>query len=267
MLALGPSEDALSAGVKRPRSAMSSSAPQQEAVFPVTTGRPSSYARGAKADLRGVSDKKYHREARETERQLAKAAATAAAAEILLPSRAGAIEVEGPMERTWRVSQSAIRDAVDVGIARKGAELALEGGPYAVSWTRSGRHVLLGGARGHVAVVDWTRSAPLVEFNARETVHDVTFLHDHTFFAVAQKRAVHVYDTATGAEAHVSTRTTPSTANEHDMRTHLIDSHIHIHIRPSLPPPPRSCAVTLNHVRLLSYRTIFSSRASGLLVG
>ena len=44
----------------------------------------------------------------------------------------------------------------DVGAARKVFDLDLpELGPYNLAFTRSGAHLLLGGRRGHLALMDW----------------------------------------------------------------------------------------------------------------
>lgn len=48
---------------------------------------------------------------------------------------------------------------------------------------------------------DWNKSKLLTEFNLRETIRDVTFLHNETMFAVAQKKQVYVYD-CKGTEIH-----------------------------------------------------------------
>jgi U3 small nucleolar RNA-associated protein 7 len=177
---------------------------QREIVHPVSgRGDPRQYTRGEPANLSDVRrDKKGNRQVREAERAAAAASAAAAEAEVLLPSRGGFMEAEGPMERTWAVSQRAIKAAVDVGVARRAAEFTLDGGGYKVAYSRAGRHLALGGRGGHIAVIDWLRMAPAVEFNAGETVHDITFLHDHSLIAAAQAKAVHIYD-ATGAEVHV----------------------------------------------------------------
>jgi U3 small nucleolar RNA-associated protein 7 len=138
----------------------------------------------------------------ERERSLRAAAAAAAAAELLLPGAAGALEAEGPMERTYQFSQASVSAAVGAAGARRGASLALPLGPYRVAYTRSGRHMVLGGARGHLAVVDWNRFKLGAEFNVGEAVRDVCFFHNESLFAAAQQKYVHVYD-HTGAEVHV----------------------------------------------------------------
>ena len=47
--------------------------------------------------------------------------------------------------------------------------------------------------QGHLAVIDAMTNALQSELHVRETVRDVSFLHDHTMFAVAQ-RSTAVYD-------------------------------------------------------------------------
>jgi U3 small nucleolar RNA-associated protein 7 len=61
-------------------------------------------------------------------------------------------------------------------------------GPYAMRFTRNGRHLVLGGEKGHVGVVDWKTGALRCELHLGEKVRDVTWLHDETMFAVAQRR-------------------------------------------------------------------------------
>ena len=107
------------------------------------------------------------------------------------------------MERTWRFKQADIAQAVHIGVARKAAELTLDTyGPYTVAYTRNGRHMLLGGSKGHLAIVDWNRFSVTAEFHVRETVHDVTFLHNSSLFAAAQLKYAYIYD-GSGMEVHV----------------------------------------------------------------
>ena len=112
---------------------------------------------GAARFLRGVSDAslaarttdvKLKARLRRADASARGAAAVAARAEALLATEeAGAIEAEGPLERTWRLPQAAIRAAVGVGVARRAVALALEDyGPYTAAWARNGRQLLLAGA-------------------------------------------------------------------------------------------------------------------------
>ncbi|KAI3628013.1 putative U3 small nucleolar RNA-associated protein 7 [Malassezia furfur] len=122
---------------------------------------------------------------------------------------AGMIEPENEMERTARVTQAQIQSEVGVETARKGFELHLGGGrggtpslgPYRLDYTRNGRHLLLGGRKGHLAAFDWQSGKLSCEIQVRETVRDVCWLHDQSFFAAAQKKYTYIYD-QNGLEIH-----------------------------------------------------------------
>lgn len=106
------------------------------------------------------------------------------------------------VERTWNFKQEEIVKVVDTSAARKAFDLNLtELGPYSLDFTRSGRYMLMGGMRGHIALMDWQRSALVTEVQVRETTRDVKFLHNETFFAAAQKKYVYIYDKR-GLEVH-----------------------------------------------------------------
>ena len=75
-------------------------------------------------------------------------------------------------------------------------------GPYgSLSVTKNGKHVLLGGNKGHLAMLDWKKKDLVVEFQAKEKVNDVCFLQNNTMFAVAQSKYLHIYDNQ-GIEIH-----------------------------------------------------------------
>ena len=63
------------------------------------------------------------------------------AQEMLAMEEKGGIEVEGEMERTWRIGQNYIVQAVGQEAGRGRREVKLEGGPYRVRYTRNGRFV------------------------------------------------------------------------------------------------------------------------------
>ncbi|KAJ3343326.1 Small subunit (SSU) processome component, partial [Kappamyces sp. JEL0680] len=114
---------------------------------------------------------------------------------------AGYLEGEG-MERTWKFSQEALKKELDIGTAKKMFDLRLDDfGPYSIDYTRNGRHLLLGGLKGHIAAFDWQQGKLACELHVRETVRDVTWLHNDTMFAVAQKKYTYIYD-KTGMELH-----------------------------------------------------------------
>ncbi|KAG2498320.1 hypothetical protein HYH03_003580 [Edaphochlamys debaryana] len=158
--------------------------------------------RGPGVDLKAIGDKKLKGKLRRSEDVISKSQKKAAAInEWLLPASAGALEAEG-VERTWNFRQDAIVAAVDQTAAKKAFDLSLPDlGPYSVSFTRNGRFMLLGGQMGHLAVMDWQRSHLVCEVQVKETVRDVTFLHNETFWAAAQKKYVYIYDKR-GLEVH-----------------------------------------------------------------
>lgn len=121
---------------------------------------------------------------------------------------AGMIETEGELERSFKVTQQQIRDNVGIDTATKSFELKLDGGkqgvglgPYRCDYTRNGRHLVIGGRKGHLAAFDWQTGKLSCEIQVRETVRDVKWLHSNSFFAAAQKKYVYIYDDA-GIEIH-----------------------------------------------------------------
>ena len=103
---------------------------------------------------------------------------------------------------TWRLSQELLAASVDARTAERRFDLALSKGPYSVELSRNGRFALIGGRRGHVALMEWKSRRLLCEMDVLDEVRDVAFLHNHQMYAVAQKAAVYLYD-ATGLELHV----------------------------------------------------------------
>ena len=121
--------------------------------------------------------------------------------EIFLHEDAGYLEGDEEQEFTAQIKQEQIRKAVDEVSASKCFDLNLsELGPYKTSYSRHGKHLLLGGRRGHVAAFDWNSKALKCEVNVMESVHDVQWINDN-LFGVAQKKWTYVYDTQ-GIEIH-----------------------------------------------------------------
>lgn len=160
-------------------------------------------ARADAAYLERLSDKKLRGQLQHVEGVYAGAAVTAArAGEWLLPHDEGELEAEGGLERTWRLQQRDLAAHAPEGAARKAFDLSLPDlGPYSCAFSRAGRHVVLGGARGHLAVVEWQRSHLTCELQVKESVRDVCFLHSEAYFAAAQSKRAYIYDKR-GVELH-----------------------------------------------------------------
>ncbi|XP_028909444.1 WD repeat-containing protein 46 [Ornithorhynchus anatinus] len=127
--------------------------------------------------------------------------AWAARAELLLPEEPGFLEGSDG-EDTATVRQRDIADAVDIASAAKYFSLKLDQfGPYRLDYSSTGRHLTLGGRRGHLAALDWPTKSLSCEINVMEAVRDVRFLHLETMVAVAQRRWLHIYDNQ-GIELH-----------------------------------------------------------------
>jgi U3 small nucleolar RNA-associated protein 7 len=125
-----------------------------------------------------------------------------------LGEESGLLETENALERTARVTQKDIREGISVEAAKKSFSLDLSGGkrnvglgPYRCDYSSNGRHLLLGGRRGHLAALDWQTGKLLCEINVNETIRDVTWLHNQSFFAAAQKKYTYIYDSQ-GTEVH-----------------------------------------------------------------
>ncbi|CAP24231.1 Protein CBR-WDR-46 [Caenorhabditis briggsae] len=103
---------------------------------------------------------------------------------------------------TYSVRQRDIVEAVDLAAATKHFELKLPRfGPYHIDYTDNGRHLVIGGRKGHLAAIDWQTKHLHFEQNVMEKVSDVKFLHTENFIAVAQKNYTYVYDNL-GTELH-----------------------------------------------------------------
>ena len=89
-----------------------------------------------------IGNKKLRAELTRQSVQSARAKALVKDAELLLTEDAGMIEVEGELEKTWRVGQSEIAEAAGQEAARGRKEWVLDGGPYRSRYTRNGRCVV-----------------------------------------------------------------------------------------------------------------------------
>ncbi len=100
------------------------------------------------------------------------------------------------------ISQVELRAEVDVGTRKKLFDFDLKGGAFTMKPTRNGRHVVLGSEGGQLSVVDRTTMSPICDVTVGQSVLDVTFLHNYTMFAAAQRKCAYIYDSISGGEVH-----------------------------------------------------------------
>ncbi|KAA8541896.1 hypothetical protein F0562_023048 [Nyssa sinensis] len=160
------------------------------------------YLRGEGANLEVLKDKKLKGQLAAREELYGKSAKAAAKAEKwLMPSEGGYLEAEG-IEKTWRIKQESIAREVDILSSKNQYDIVLpELGPYTLDFTSSGRYMAVAGRKGHLAVIDMKNMGLIKEFQVRETVRDVVFLHNELFFAAAQKKYLYIYN-RDGTELH-----------------------------------------------------------------
>lgn len=132
----------------------------------------------------------------------------ARANKLLSSSTHGALVVENPLERTYKVKQSALMEQADVSMKQKlEFKLDLDDSglsPYVKStYSRSSRLLLVMSRKGHVATMDWRKRQSACELYLAQTVLDGCFMHSDRFFALAQKQFVFLYDSYSGAQVHV----------------------------------------------------------------
>jgi len=184
---------------RKPTAVLSSEAKEKQ--LQVAEAR-KKYGRGRPVRLNQVKDKKLKSRLRGIENKYQDAILGAKDAEILLENQEGFLQPESELERTYKVRQDDITQAVGVQQAKKSFELKLDLGPYTANYTRNGKQLLLAGQKGHIATCDWRSGKPGCELNLNETVRDAKWLHNDQYFAVAQKKHVYIYDAA-GVEIHV----------------------------------------------------------------
>ncbi|XP_017885448.1 WD repeat-containing protein 46 [Ceratina calcarata] len=171
---------------------------------PISKERLAKHDRGMGIDLRSkssrIKNQTVKRKLRKKETTFHNVVKDTARAELLLTEDYGCLEPDAG-ETTVQYKQSQIASNVDITSMAKRFTLNLDFGPYCIRYTKNGRHLVLGGKRGHVAALDWVTKKLSCEMNVMESVHDVCWLHVETMFAVAQKEWVYIYDNQ-GIELH-----------------------------------------------------------------
>lgn len=160
------------------------------------------YARGSGVRTEKIKDRRLKSNLKQKEKHFKQAVKQAARAEYLLTEDTGFLEAEGT-EETCQITQAEIVDSVDMMSAQKFFKLHLdELGPYKINYTRNGKFLLLSGGKSHLASINWQSKQIGCEIQSQESNRDSCWLHLDRFFAVAQKRYVHIYDNE-GTEIHV----------------------------------------------------------------
>lgn len=137
------------------------------------------------------------------EKRMRDAEAQTKAVETLNFERAGLLEPESEMEKTYRLRQDDIEKSLDLQTKAKRFEITLDQlGPYTCDYSRSGNAILLGGRKGHLSLLRWKEGDLSCEIQVFETLRAVKFLqNDDRFFAAAQKKYTYIYNHE-GIEVH-----------------------------------------------------------------
>ncbi|XP_029441219.1 WD repeat-containing protein 46 [Rhinatrema bivittatum] len=168
---------------------------------PIPQEKVQKFERGKKTKLDQVSNRKLKGHLKTLESKVELAKTQAARFDLLLPEEAGFLEGDEG-EDTCTIQQEDIAEAVDITSGCKYFNLDLnQFGPYRLNYTRNGRHLVLGGRRGHVAALDWNSKSLMCEMNVMESIADIKWLHTENMFAVAQKKWLYIYDNQ-GVELH-----------------------------------------------------------------
>jgi len=140
-----------------------------------------------------IANKKLRTQLNRQSTQGARAKALLEDADMLLMEDAGGMEVEGEMDRTWRVGQSDILNSTGQEAGKGRREYKLDGGPYRSRYTRNGRyvfkiclsttlltrifrHLAIVGHSGHVSTFDWQAGTMHAELQLQETCRDITYV-------------------------------------------------------------------------------------------
>ncbi|KAF7455904.1 BING4CT (NUC141) domain-containing protein [Cryptosporidium felis] len=167
-------------------------------------GNPNQYRRHSSIrSLKGLKDKKLRSKISQQQKIFHTASERLASSEILLPEAPGFLETEG-LEKSYSITQDELSNNISIGAINKRFSLDLSYGPYSVNYSKNGNHLLMGGRKGYISMLDISNGTPSIALELpleKEQINDVHFLHDHTLFAVAQRKYIYIYD-AEGIEIH-----------------------------------------------------------------
>lgn len=127
-------------------------------------------------------------------------------ATVLHSDAPGLLVPQSDLEHTYHFTQAQLKPHIDLAThAKSDFNLDLSDSrlsPYhTAQFSRSSRSMLIASRLGHVSLFDWRSLKLRSELTLNETVRAATFLHDDSFFALAQKRFVYIYD-AQGLQIH-----------------------------------------------------------------
>eukprot|EP01065_Artemidia_motanka_P000281 TRINITY_DN10115_c0_g1_i1.p1 TRINITY_DN10115_c0_g1~~TRINITY_DN10115_c0_g1_i1.p1 ORF type:complete len:628 (+),score=195.50 TRINITY_DN10115_c0_g1_i1:59-1885(+) len=132
-----------------------------------------------------------------------KAAFAAARAEIVYNTEDSGFLEAGEGEETRHYSQEEIKRHLDTQTLRKCFDLTLTKlGPYVHAYSPNGNALCLAGEKGHAAVFNWKEKKLYSEEQHKDRISDVTFLHNETLFAAAQRQYTYIYNQE-GQEIHL----------------------------------------------------------------
>ncbi|PXF47123.1 U3 small nucleolar RNA-associated protein 7 [Gracilariopsis chorda] len=127
-------------------------------------------------------------------------------ATVLHSDAPGLLQPQSDLEHTYHFTQAQLKPHIDLATQAKAhfhldlsqSRLA----PYhSALFSRSSRSMLIASRLGHVSLFDWRSLKLRSELTLNETVRSAAFLHDDSFFALAQKHFVYIYD-AQGLQIH-----------------------------------------------------------------
>jgi len=125
-----------------------------------------------------------------------------ATAKFVPQASAGDIVPESEMDRTFKMSQKRMETEVDLGTRKKLFNFTLPGGPFTLTPSKNGRHLLMTGNGGQASVIDRHTMQATCDFTVGEPIVTSTILHDHSLFAAAHRKYLYVYSSRSGEEVH-----------------------------------------------------------------